>query len=135
MDKDYYNILIFGHTTFGIRNLRIKKETFKNFIYLLAFFQLAVTFLLCDYIQVKKKTFLMNQLRQEALIQKSYIQSFSIKIEELEKRLAKLKDVDRRIRTMANLERGPEVTPFIGMVGSPSPVMTWKLKEETKNRE
>ena len=133
MDKDYYNILIFGHTTFGIRNLRIKKETLINFIYLLAFFQLAVTFFLCDYIQVKKKTFLLSQMRQEALIQKSHIQSFSIKIEELEKRLAKLKDVDRRIRTIANLQRGQDNTLFIGMGGSPSPVITWKLKEETQN--
>ncbi len=135
MDKDYFNILIFGHTTFGIRNLKIKKETFKLLVYLLAFSQLAVTFFLCDYIQVKKKDFLLNQLRHESLIQKSHIQLFSTKIEELEKRLSKLKDSDRKIRTIANLERGKEVTPFIGLGGSPSSVITWKLKEEPKNRE
>jgi cell division protein FtsB len=135
MDKDYFNILIVGHTTFGIRNLRIKKETFKILIYLLALFQLVVTFCLCDYIQVKKKSFLLNQLRHESLVQKAHIQSFSTNIEDLERRLSKLKDFDQKIRTIANLERGHDTTPFIGMGGSPSPVITWKLKEEPKRSE
>ncbi len=135
MDKDYFNILIVGHTTFGIRNLRIKKETFKILIYLLAFFQLAVTFCLCDYIQVKKKSILLNQLRHESLIQKAHIQLFSTKVEELERHLTKLKDFDQTIRSIANLGRGHEATPLIGMGGSPSPVIAWKLKEEPKRSE
>lgn len=135
MDKDYFNILIVGHTTFGIRNLRIKKETFKILIYLLVLFQLTVTFCLCDYIQVRKKTFLLNQLRRESLTQKAHIQLFSKKVEELERHLAKLKDFDQKIRTMANLGKGHETTPLIGMGGSPLPAMTWKSKEELKRVE
>jgi hypothetical protein len=132
MDKDYFNILIFGHMTFGIRRLRMQKETFKILVYLLVFFQLAVTFFLCDYIQVKKKNYLLNQLRQESQIQRSQIQLFSAKIEELEKKLSRLKDFDRRIRIMANLERNQEVISFIGMGGPPSSVPQERLKEESK---
>lgn len=135
MDKDYFNILIVGHTTFGVRNLRIKKDTFKILIYLLAFFQLAVTFCLCDYIQVKRKSFLLNQLRHESQIQKAHIQLFSKKVEELEKHLAKLKHFDRKIRTIANLGKGPEATPLIGMGGSPLPAITWRSKGEPKRNE
>jgi hypothetical protein len=118
MDKDYINILVFGHTTFGIRRLRIKKERLRMATYLLVFFQFSITFFLCDYVQVRKKTFLLNQLRQQSQIQKSHIQVFSTKIEELEKKLSKLKDIDQKIRIIANLERGPETLPFIGMGGS-----------------
>lgn len=135
MDKDYFNILIVGHSTFGIRNLRIKKDTFKIIVYLLALFQLTVTFCLCDYIQVKKKSFLMHQLRNESMIQKAHIQLFSTKIQELERRLSKLNDFDQKIRTIANLGKGYDAAPFIGMGGSPSPVITWKLKEEPKRSE
>jgi hypothetical protein len=132
MDKDYFNILVFGHTTFGIRRLRIKKETFKILLYLFIFFQLFITFFFCDYIQVKKKALLLNQLRQESQIQRSEIQLFSAKIEELEEKLSKLKHIDMRIRRIANLERGHEVIPFFGM-GGPSPSVTQKkLKEEPK---
>jgi prefoldin subunit 5 len=58
-------------------------------------------------------------LRREFQVQRSQIQLFSAKIEELEKKLSRLKDIDRRVRTIANLERGYEITPFIGMGGPP----------------
>jgi hypothetical protein len=119
-DKDYFNILIFGHATSRPRTLRIRRETFRILFYLFVFFQLAITSLFCDYIQVKKKSFLLSQLRQEFQIQRSQIQLFSAKIEELEKKLSRLKEIDRRVRSIANLERGYEITPFIGMGGPPS---------------
>lgn len=87
--------------------------------YLLLFFQFSITFFFCDYIQVRKKTFLLNQLRQESQIQKSHIQLFTTKIEELEGKLSRLKNIDQKIRIMANLEKGQETLPFIGM-GGPS---------------
>src|SRR4030042_2021445 len=132
MDKDYLNIIIFSHTTFGVKRLRMGKETFKTLLYLLIFFQLALTFLWCDYIQVKKKIPLLNQLRHETLVQKSHIQLFSTKIEELEKQLSKLKDFDRRIHTIANLERGQEVASFIGVGGTSPSVNTWTLNQQLK---
>jgi len=118
MDKDTINILVMGHTTFGIRRLRIKKESLRMATYLLLFFQFSITFFFCDYIQVRKKTFLLNELRQESQVQKSHIQLFSAKIDELEKKLSRLKEIDQKIRVIANLERGPETLPFIGMGGS-----------------
>jgi hypothetical protein len=134
MDKEYYNILILGHTTFGIRRLRIKKESFKIGVYLLAFLLLSITFFFCDYIQVRKKTFLVNQLRQEAQIQKSHIQLFSTKIEDLEKKLTTLKGFDKRIRTIANLEGGGKTTSFIAMGGSPSSGVQEKLDDEGEGK-
>jgi hypothetical protein len=135
MDKEYINILVFGHTTFGIRRLRIKKESFRMATYLLVFFQFSITFFFCDYVQVRKKTFLLNQLRQESQIQKSHIQLFSSKIEELDKKLSRLKDIDQKIRIMANLERGPETLPFIGMGGSSFSVTRRKSVSREKSVE
>jgi len=135
MDKDYINILVFGHTTFGIRRLRIKKESFRLATYLLLFAQFSITFFFCDYIQVRKKTFLLNQLRQESQIQKSHIQLFSTKIKELEKKLSRLRDIDQKIRVMANLERGQETLPFIGMGGSSFSVTRAKSVTRDKSVE
>jgi len=132
MDKDTINILVFGHTTFGMRRLRIKKESFRRATYLLLFFQFSLTFFFCDYIQVRKKTFFLNQLQQESQIQRSHIQLFSTKIEELEKKLSRLKDIDHRIRIVANLERGQETLPFIGMGGSSFSVMRGRSVTQRK---
>ena len=129
LDKEYFNILIFGHKASKTRHLKIRKKTVKISFYLIGFALLSTTFFFCDYIQVKKKTFLLNQLHQESQIRKSQIQLFSTKIEELENRLIRLEDFDRRIRTIANMEKTQEVTPFIGMGGSPTSLIQGKIKE------
>jgi murein DD-endopeptidase MepM/ murein hydrolase activator NlpD len=120
MDKEYFNILIFGHKTSKTRHFRIHRKTFKIGLYLLAFTILFTTFFFCDYIQVRKRSFELNRLRQETQTQRSQIQFFSGRIEDLEKQLSKLKDFDRKIRIIANLEKGTEMAPFMGM-GGPSP--------------
>jgi hypothetical protein len=130
MDKDYFNILILGHTSFGIRRLRIRKEKFKIGVYLLAFLMLSITFFFCDYIQIRKKTFLLNQLRQEAQVQQSHIRLFSTKVEGLEKKLTRLKEFDKRIRTIAKLEGTGKTTSFIAMGGSSSPGIQERFDEE-----
>ena len=134
MEKDFLNILVFGHTTFGTRCLKIRKETFKILVYLLAFFQLSITFFLCDYVQVKKRQLDLNQLREEAQIQKVEIQLFTTKIKEVEKKLSRLKVIDQRIRAIANLERNQEIPPFIGMGGSSPPVIPKRLKETPEGK-
>ena len=120
MDKEHYSILIFGPKTSRSRHLKIRKKTFKIALYLFAFALLSTTFFFCDYIQVKKKVFELSRLRQETQTQKSQLHFFSSKIEDLEKQLSKLKDFDKKIRIIANLERGQETTSLMGM-GGPSP--------------
>ncbi len=120
MDKDYLNILIFGQKTSKTRHLRLHKKTFKIALYLVAFSLLSTIFFFCDYIQVRKKGFELSQLRQETQTQKSQIHFFSSKMEDLEKQLSKLKEFDKKIRIIANLEKGQEAASFMGM-GGPSP--------------
>ena len=120
MEKESFTVLIFGNNTSKSRHLRVPKKTVKVVLYLLAFVVLSITFFVCDYIQVRKEAFELNRLREEAQNQKSQIHFFSARIEDLEKQLSKLKDLDKRIRIIANLEKGQETTPFMGM-GGPSP--------------
>jgi murein DD-endopeptidase MepM/ murein hydrolase activator NlpD len=120
LDKDYFNILVFGQKTSKTHHLRIHKKTFKVGLYLLAFGLLATIFFFCDYVQVRKKGFELSQLRYETEVQRSKIHFFSSKIEDLERQLSRLKDFDKKIRIIANLEKGQETTSIMGM-GGPSP--------------
>lgn len=130
MDKNYFNVLIFGQKSSKTRHLRIHKKTFKIGLYLLSFALLLTIFFLCDYIQVRKKTFELSQLRQQTQEQKSKIHFFASKIEDLEKQLSRLKDFDKRIRIIANLEKSQETTLTMGL-GGPSPSdIREKLKAE-----
>jgi murein DD-endopeptidase MepM/ murein hydrolase activator NlpD len=121
LDKEYLNILIFGQNASRSRHHRISKKTFKIALYLLTFAFLSMVFFFCDYIQVKKRAYELHQLRQEAQTQRSQIHFFSARIEDLERQLSGLKEFDRKIRIIANLERGQETTPSMGMGGGPSP--------------
>lgn len=130
LDKNYFNVLIFGQKSSKTRHLRIHKKTFKIGLYLLSFALLLTIFFLCDYIQVRKKTFELSQLRQQTQEQKSKIHFFASKIEDLEKQLSRLKDFDKRIRIIANLEKSQETTLTMGL-GGPSPSdIREKLKAE-----
>lgn len=130
MDKEYFNILIFGHVTSKAQHLKIHKKTFKIGFYLFCLIFLSTTVFFCDYIQIKRKVFELNRLRQEAQAQKSQIRFFSDRIEDLEMQLSRLKDFDRKIRIIANIEKGQEMTPIMG-IGGPSPSdIREKLKRE-----
>ncbi len=120
MDKEYFDILIFGHKNSKTLHLRIHRKTFKIVFYLFIFAFLSTTFFFCDYIQLKKKAFELDRLRQETETQKSQIRFFSARIEDLEKQLSKLKDFDKKIRIIANLEKGQETMSIAGL-GGPSP--------------
>ena len=116
MYRECYNIVFFDQGGLRPRHLKIHKKTF----YLITFLLFFSMIFFCDYIQLKKQAFNLNRLRQESEIQKSQIQFFTMRIEELEGKLTKLKEFDKRIRMIANLERTQEMVPFIGMGGDPS---------------
>ena len=134
MDKEYFNVLIFGHKTSKTKHLKVHKKTFQIGFYLLVFALLSVTFFFCDYIQLKKRIFELGRLRQENQTQRSQIHFFSARIEDLERQVSKLKDFDKKIRIIANLEKGQEGTPSMGM-GGPSPSdIREKLKGEKEDK-
>ena len=132
LKKEYINILFFGHHTSRTRQLRINKKPFNILLYLLALTLLGAAFFLSDYIQVKKRAFEVNRLRQEMKAQTSQIHLFLVRVEDLEEQLSGLKDFDRKIRIIANLERkGQETSPVMG-IGGPSPS---DIRERLKKRE
>ncbi len=115
MNQECYGFIIFDPNSIRTRPLRIGKRT----LYLIAFLLFSLMLFFCDYIQLKKHAFDLNRVRQEAQFQKSQIQFFTMRIEELEGQLSKLMDFDKKIRVIANLERHEEMVPFIGIGGMP----------------
>jgi len=132
LEKEYISILFLGHHTSRTRQLKISKKSFKILLHLSAFTLLVAIFFLSDYIQVKKRAFDVYRLRQEMNGQKSQIHFFLAKVDELERQLSGLKDFDRRIRIIVNLEkRGQRAAPLMG-IGGPSPS---DIREKLQERE
>jgi murein DD-endopeptidase MepM/ murein hydrolase activator NlpD len=134
VDKEYFNILIFSPKNSKTRSVRLNRKTFKIGVYLFAFVFLSATCFLCDYIQIKKKVFELNPLREETELQRSHIQFFSARIEDLENQLSRLKEFDKKIRIIANLERSQEAVPLMG-IGGPSPSDIREKLEKDKDED
>ena len=126
MDQECYRIVFFGHGSLKPWHLKIYKRSF----YLIAFLLFFLTIFFCDYIQMRKQIFDLNRVRQQAQFQKSQIQFFTMRIEELEGQLSKLMDLDKRIRVIANLEQKQEMVSFIGTGGTPPSDRHDKVKTE-----
>jgi murein DD-endopeptidase MepM/ murein hydrolase activator NlpD len=130
VEEDYISIVFFGHHSSKTRQLKISKKSLKFLLYLSAFILLVGIFFLSDYLHVKKRAFDVYRLRQEMKGQTSQIHYFLAKVEELERQLSGLKDFDRRIRIIANLERREQGNDPIMGIGGPSPSdIREKLKE------
>jgi murein DD-endopeptidase MepM/ murein hydrolase activator NlpD len=120
VEKDYIDILLFGSKSAPSRHLRISRKTLRITLCLAGFLALTFAFFVCDYIQIRKRAFELSRFEKESRARKSQVDFFSARIEDLEKQLSRLKDLDRRIRIIANIEKGQESVPFVGM-GGPSP--------------
>ncbi len=126
MNQECYGFIIFDPNSIRTRPLRIRKRTF----YLIAFLLFSLMIFFCDYIQMRKQAFDINRVRQESQFQKSQIQFFTTRVEELEGKLSKLMNFDKKIRVIANLERHEEMVPFIGIGGMPPTNRHDKVKTE-----
>jgi murein DD-endopeptidase MepM/ murein hydrolase activator NlpD len=130
LNREYFDILIFGQKMSKANHLRIHRKTFTIGFCLFALVYFCSIFFCYDYIQIKKEVFALNRLRLEMQAQKAQIQSFSDRIKDLETHLSRLKDFDRKIRIITNIKKGEETATIMG-IGGPSPTdIREKLKRE-----
>ncbi len=113
MNQECYRIVFFDLGVLKTRHLKIYKRT----LYFVAFLLFFLMIFFCDYVQMRKQAFDLNRVRQESQVQKSQIQFFTMRIEELERHLSKLTEFDKKIRVIANLEQRQEMVSFIGTGG------------------
>jgi len=70
---------------------------------------------------MRREVLELNRLREETQLQRSQIDFFCEKIGDLEKKIAGMREFDRRLRILANLEGSEESTRRFFGVGGPSP--------------
>ncbi len=71
---------------------------------LLVFVFLSLNLLLCDYVQIRKKALEMGRLQQQMSVRNLEIQFVSLGIENLERQILKLRNLNEKIRLAAHLE-------------------------------
>jgi hypothetical protein len=117
---DFYNILIFSKKASTIRRYRLPRLLAKLICLAVPISFLFLGYFGFDYAMMRQEVLELNRLREETQLQRSQIRFFSEKIGEVEKKIAGMREFDRRLRILANLE-GPEgkTRQFLGVGGPP----------------
>jgi septal ring factor EnvC (AmiA/AmiB activator) len=118
---DFYNILIFSKKASAIKRYRLPRPLAKLILFLIPIFFILLGYFSFDYVIMRQNVEELSRLREETQLQRSQMHFFSEKIGNLEKKIAGMREFDRRLRLLANLEGSEENTRRFFGVGGPSP--------------
>ena len=121
MGGDFYNILIFSKKASAIKRYRIPRLLAKLILLVIPVFLIALGYFSFDYMILREQVQELDSLREETQLQRSQVRFFSEKIGEVEKKIAGMREFDRRLRILANLEGSEDKTSSFLGVGGPSP--------------
>lgn len=118
-----------------VRQLKVRKSFL--FLFLLIFLAAGLRFAwwIHDYQDLKRTVPRLEGLKKENARQKIQLVALYKRIDQIGKRLVKLKEFDNRLRTMVNLETKEDKTQFLGMGGVAPSVMNPNYSIEQAHRE
>jgi hypothetical protein len=117
---DFYNILIFSKKASTIRRYRFPRVLAKLICLGIPICFILLGYFSFDYVMMRQEVLELNRLREETQLQRTHIRFFSEKIGEVENKIAGMREFDRRLRILANLEGpGGKTRQFIGVGGPP----------------
>jgi len=114
MAKRFYTVLILPDATSPARKLHITRSVITAASSILAIAVLAFAFFLYQYVSLNVRMLELRQLRQEA----GDRNILAAKVSQLEGELLRLRDLDRKLRVVAGLDKGEEQQPDMAMGGA-----------------
>ena len=121
-------IVVVPEGTRKIRQIKIPRLCFFSFILVFLAGSLSLAWLVRDYLLIKRDLPRLTSLQEENTLQRQQITSLSGKVQTINQKMAELKEFDRKIRTMVNMdpskgkgmEAAKEQQQFVGIGGSDS---------------
>ncbi len=121
MGGDFYNILIFSKKASAIKRYRLPRFLAHLILIIIPVFLIALGYFSFDYMILREQVQELGNLREETQLQRSQVRFFCEKIGEVEKKIAGMREFDRRLRILANLEGSEDKTSSFLGVGGASP--------------
>lgn len=121
MKRRFFTVFIVPQDPSHIRKFRLPLKLLKTMVIILGISFAGVSFILFDYTRVKLKTHELNVLRKENAEQKIQLQALGSKMIDVEFHMAKLKQFDKKLRIITNMEVPGGSNQILG-IGGPSPM-------------
>ncbi|MBI5287308.1 MAG: hypothetical protein HY878_06940, partial [Deltaproteobacteria bacterium] len=104
MAKRFFTVFVLPDGPSRIKKIQIPIPALKTLSGFLIVFFIGFSFMTYDYLNLKSKAYKLDNLTKENTEQRLQLQTLLSKISDLEFQLNKLRQFDRKLRIIANLE-------------------------------
>ena len=111
-------IVLLPDGTRKVRQVKVPRSLLALFFGLLLLGSLALAWVIKDYKSIKTEVPRLANLEKENKHQKAQLVSLAQKIDRITRRMNELKDFDKKLRTMVNLEKPDDSQQLVGIGGS-----------------
>lgn len=112
----FFTLMVLPHDSTNIKKFNITSNWFKVFAIVSIIFWLSSLFMFFSYFNLKNKVAHLSEVEKINLKQKVEIENLNSKIQFIETQLARLQNIDLRVRELVNLDVNTIGTPSAGGV-------------------
>lgn len=112
----FFTLMILPHDSTNIKKINITSNWFKVFAIISIIFWLSSLFMFFNYFSLKNKVAQLSEVEKINLKQKVEIENLNAKIQFIETQLARLQNIDLKVRELVNLDVNSVGTPSAGGV-------------------
>jgi murein DD-endopeptidase MepM/ murein hydrolase activator NlpD len=121
--KESYTLMIIPTPTSKAYRFTFSKQALKIFLGTSTVVACLLLIFVFQYFYMVRDMWELKSLRKETKTQKIQLQTFSNNINDLQKQMARLKDLDAKIRVITDIGPPPESDQLLGMGGPEEPAM------------
>ncbi len=119
MKKNYYTFLIIPQKERSIRKFKLSGTFVKLVSFAALVFALSLAYFVWEHVNNVGKIEELNRLRQVNAVQREQIDVLAVKVGEFEQKLSNLRQFDKKLRIITNLDNKGKDSQLLG-VGGPS---------------
>jgi murein DD-endopeptidase MepM/ murein hydrolase activator NlpD len=117
MPKNFYTLLILPKKHSSAKKMSLSSTLIKGVSVFMMALILTVMYFTYDYIHIRREQVELNRLKQVNAQQKTQIDGLVAKVDQFASKMEELKQFDRKIRIMANLETRRDRQQLLGIGG------------------
>ena len=100
---DTYSLIVVSDETAPVRRFEVRKDLVKRAAWGGGAVVVLLLALLVDYVRVRVDNSELDGLRAETIERRAQVQEFQATLEDVDSKLARLQEFERKVRTIANL--------------------------------
>jgi murein DD-endopeptidase MepM/ murein hydrolase activator NlpD len=117
MPKNFYTLLILPKRHSSAKKMSVSGTLVKGVSLFVMGLTLVMMYFSYDYIHIRRDQVELRRLKQQTVEQRKQIEGLAAKIDDFAARMETLKQFDKKIRIMANLETGRDREQLLGIGG------------------